>query len=264
MKSQLRSIRRKCLTWAYSRKVALGDRGPIVSFTFDDFPRSALVVGGKILRDYGFRGTYYAAISLMNEVNHLGEHFRRCDLETILRDGHELASHTFGHVSSRTISARAFKSEVEKGRRAIEELTGQKDSGNFAYPFGDVTLNAKRTVGPDLASSRGIWSGLNGAEVDLNLLRANSLYGDLEKSAQVDHLIRENERRGSWLIFYSHDVAPSHSQYGCTPALLEFAVSAAAKSSSRVMTVAEVLQELRQPIGRQARSSALSPVFQKD
>jgi len=252
------------MSWACARKVPLGDRGPIVSFTFDDFPRSALTLGGKVLTDHGFRGTYYAAIGLMNEVNHLGEHFRQDDLETLLSDGHELASHTFGHVSSRAISARAFKEEVEKGRRAIEGLTGQKDFGNFAYPFGDVTLNSKRTVGPDVVSSRGIWGGLNGPEVDLNLLRANSLYGDLEKSAQIEQLILENERSGSWLIFYSHDVAPVPSQYGCTPTLLEFAVSAAAKSSSRVMTVAEVVQELRQPITQQGRSTAASPVSQNN
>jgi peptidoglycan/xylan/chitin deacetylase (PgdA/CDA1 family) len=248
-KTQLSSMRRRCLLWVCTRKIPLGGHGPIVSFTFDDFPRSALTVGGKVLTNYGFRGTYYVAIGLMNEVNHLGEHFRQGDLETLLRDGHELASHTFGHVSSRSISTRAFEDEVAKGRRAIEEFTGQKDSGNFAYPFGDVTLNTKRTVGPHASSSRSIWGGLNGPEVDLNLLRANSLYGNLEKSAQVEQLILENERYRSWLIFYSHDVAPVPSQYGCTPELLNFAVSNAAKSS-RVMTVTEVLQELRQPIVR--------------
>jgi peptidoglycan/xylan/chitin deacetylase (PgdA/CDA1 family) len=247
MKAQLKSIRKKYLSWAYARKIPLGEHGPIVSFTFDDFPRSALTVGGRVLTDYGFRGTYYAAIGLMNEVNHLGEQFRRDDLETLLHNGHELASHTFGHVSSRAISARTFKVEVEKGRCAIEGLIGRKDFGNFAYPFGEVTLNAKRIVGPEMASSRGIWGGLNGPEVDLNLLRANSLYGDKGKVSQVEQLILENERRRTWLIFYSHDVSPTPSQYGCTPALLEFAVSAAAKSSSRVMTVATVLQELGQP-----------------
>jgi peptidoglycan/xylan/chitin deacetylase (PgdA/CDA1 family) len=264
MKAQLSSMRRKCLSIAYARRVSLGGRGPIVSFTFDDFPRTALSTGGHILKEYGFRGTYYAAIGLMNTTNHLGDQFRREDIEILLRDGHELASHTFGHVSIRSISSRAFEDEVKKGRRAIEELTGRKDFGNFAYPFGEVTLNAKRILGPELASSRGIWGGLNGPEVDLNLLRANSLYGDRNQSAQVEDLILENERRRSWLIFYSHDVAPIPSRFGCTPELLEFAVSVAAKRNGRVMTVAEALSELLHPTLQPAYTSEASPALHKN
>jgi peptidoglycan/xylan/chitin deacetylase (PgdA/CDA1 family) len=33
---------------------------PVISFTFDDFPRSALVKAGAILRERGLAGTYYA------------------------------------------------------------------------------------------------------------------------------------------------------------------------------------------------------------
>jgi len=57
--------------------------------------------------------------------------------------------------------------------------------GNFAFPFGDVTLNAKRKIDQDVTSCRSIFNGLNGPEIDLNLLRANSLYGDQEKVGSV-------------------------------------------------------------------------------
>ena len=133
---------------------------------------------------------------------------------------------------------------MENGRRAIEELVGRSDFGNFAFPFGDVTLNAKKMVGQDVASSRGICSGLNGPEVDLNLLRANSLYGDTVKCSQVRKLVLENERQLGWLIFYLHDVRRTPSRYGCTPELLEFAVSFASKTCARILTVAEVVAEL--------------------
>jgi len=180
----------------------------------------------------------------MNMSNDLGEQFRRDDLNTLLGDGHELASHTFSHVSCRSVSCSKFRKEVDKGRRAIEELTGQSDSGNFAFPFGEVTLNAKRAVGADVASCRSIWQGLNGPEVDLNLLLANSLYGDRARCPQVQELILDNERRRSWLIFYSHDVHHTPSRFGCTPALLEFAVSFASHRNARILTVAEAVAEL--------------------
>jgi peptidoglycan/xylan/chitin deacetylase (PgdA/CDA1 family) len=232
------------LSSAYSRRVWLKSGDPIVSFTFDDFPRTALTVGGRMLTSYGARGTYYAAVGLMNQSNDLGEQFRREDLNTLLGEGHELASHTFSHVSCRSTSSSQFKKEVEQGRRAIQELMGLSDSGNFAFPFGEVTLNAKRAMGKDLASCRGIWPGCNGPGVDLNLLRANSLYGDYSRWAQVQQLILENERRRSWLIFYTHDVQDAPSRFGCTPALLEAALSFASERGARILTVAEVVAEL--------------------
>jgi peptidoglycan/xylan/chitin deacetylase (PgdA/CDA1 family) len=244
IKAQVGKLRRSVVSCLCSRNVLLGDLGPLISFSFDDFPRTALTVGGRILKSYGFRGTYYASIGLLNTSNELGEQFRREDLDTVLSDGHELASHTFSHVSCYSLSRAQFVGEVEKGRRAIEELTGEPDSGSFAFPFGEVTLSAKKTVGPVTASSRGIWSGLNGPNVDLNLLRANSLYGGQEKYDLVRELILENERRKQWLIFYSHDVSEMPSRYGCTPKLLEFAVELAAKRNCQILTVQEAVAEL--------------------
>lgn len=244
LRSQLGSVRRQVLGHLYSRRVPLGHRGPVVSFTFDDFPRSAYTVGGTILKRFGVPGTYYASISLMNSANELGEQFRRDDLDALVEDGHELASHTFSHISCHSVSSAQFLHDVEKGRKAIQELMGHADSGNFAFPFGDFRLSVRKALSTQLASCRSIWSGLNGPEVDLSLLRANSLYGHDDNAEMARRLILENENRSSWLIFYSHDVRPNPSRFGCTPSLLESAVSFAVRRGARVMTVAGVLAEL--------------------
>jgi peptidoglycan/xylan/chitin deacetylase (PgdA/CDA1 family) len=244
-RSILSAFRRAALCSLYSRHVPWGDRGPIVSFSFDDFPRTACTVGGAILKSLGAKGTYYAATGLMNSENHLGQQFCPEDIESLLRDGHELASHTFSHISCKKVSISDYRADVDRGRKAIEELSGVADSGNFAYPFGDVTLDAKKILGPQLCSSRSIFPGFNGPNVDLNLLKANSLYGDSDQLEKAQKLILENRRRKSWLIFYSHDVRPSPSVYGCTPSLLEATVSFALKQDSRVLTVREVLADLK-------------------
>jgi peptidoglycan/xylan/chitin deacetylase (PgdA/CDA1 family) len=244
MRATLGEMRRTVISSAFERRIALGSSGPIVSFTFDDFPRSALAIGGELLKSFGTRGTYYAAIGLMNSVTELGEQFRREDVESLLHDGHELGHHTFGHISARSMPARSFREEVKKGRAAIEELTGYWTPSNFAYPFGQITLGAKRLVGAEVTSARGIWPGFNGPLVDLNLLRANSLYGDRASCPKVQEIILENERRRSWTIFYSHDVHLTPSRYGCTPDLLEFAVSFALQRKARVLTIADVITEL--------------------
>src|SRR5208282_1782759 len=151
-RSQLGSVRRQLLGSLYSRRVPLGNGGPIVTFSFDDFPRSAYTVGGAILKNFGARGTYYTAVGLMNTTNELGEQFRRADLDALVEDGHELASHTFSHVSCRSIAPSQFVDEVDRGRKAIEEVTGERDSGNFAFPFGEFTLSARKTLRSRLAS----------------------------------------------------------------------------------------------------------------
>jgi peptidoglycan/xylan/chitin deacetylase (PgdA/CDA1 family) len=242
VRSGLGAVRRRMLCSLGRRTVPLGNRGPIISFTFDDFPRTAYTIGGSILEQSGARGTFYAAYGLMNTSNELGEQFCADDLHSLLGKGHELATHTYSHISCRSASCGAFCEDAERGRKAIEEVSGAP-AGNFAYPFGHVNLRAKRVVGTRMASARGIFPGFNGPEIDLNLLQANALYGDLDGSSQAEHLILQNAKERGWLIFYTHDVRNGPSPYGCTPALFEFAVSVAARSGSRILTVQQALAE---------------------
>jgi peptidoglycan/xylan/chitin deacetylase (PgdA/CDA1 family) len=213
----------------------------LISFSFDDFPRTALTVGGSILQDAGVRGTYYAAPGLMNTSNDLGAQFRREDLLDLLAAGHELGSHTYSHASARTTGLANYGQDVEKGYETLAGTLGLTTSRQFAYPYGDITLRVKSRIGPKMQSCRGIWPGLNGPYVDLNLLRANRLYGNSEQLIPAKALIEENSRKKSWLIFYTHDVQPNPSPYGCTPALLEQTVRTALISGAQIATVAEVI-----------------------
>ena len=243
LRSHLGAVRRTVLCSLHRRTVPLGSIGPIVSFSFDDFPRTAYSGGGAILESFGARGTFYVAAGLMNTSDDLGEQFRIDDLHALLEKGHELGSQTFRHSSSRSVSLASFRDDVQRGRMAIKELTGI-DPTNFAYPYGHATLRSKQTLGPTLSSSRSNFPGCNGPDVDLNLLKANRLYGDIEKAKSAEELILENVAQKSWLIFYTHDVRPEPSIYGCTPALFESTVSSATRSGSRILTVQEVLSEV--------------------
>jgi peptidoglycan/xylan/chitin deacetylase (PgdA/CDA1 family) len=236
-------LRRQVMTLLCRRAVPLGGSGPMVSFTFDDFPRTAGTTGAQILEAVGARGTYYAAPGLMRSSSSADDLCRTEDLHRLLESGHEVGSHTFSHVSCNAVPSPEFQAEVNRGRQALAETMGASPA-NFAYPFGDVTLAAKRTLGPAFGSSRSIFGGFNGPEVDLNLLLANSLYGGLGSLAHAEELIAENARRRTWLIFYTHDVHRQPSPYGCTPELLESAVSVAAESGSRILTVEAVLAEM--------------------
>ena len=237
------AVRRKVLCSFQRRMIPLGDHGPVVSFTFDDFPRSAYLAGAPILEAFGGRGTYYATTGLLNTRDGLGDLFHVEDLHGLLERGHELGTQTFRHSSSRRVSLTEFQDDVHKGIRELERLV-ERHSDNFCYPYGHVTLRTKKTLAPYLASARSIYPGINGPEVDLNLLRANSLYRDMSGAPHAQELIEQNVAQKGWLVFYTHDVRPNPSEYGCTPELLEFAVSTAARSGSRILTVEQVLAEL--------------------
>ena len=228
----------------YRRPATLGNRGPIVTFTFDDFPRSALTVGGSILESFAARATYYVSMGLMDAENPLGPQFSREDLHSLVERGHEVAIHGFDHLSAWKTPVEEFIADVSRCRTILHECFPACASSNFAYPYGHTTLSVKRRLGPRMTSSRGVIEGFNGPEVDLNLLRANLLNGDVDQLDRARQLISENAARQSWLIFFSHDVEDSPSPYGCTPSLLQQTVRFAVEQGASVLTVADVVRVL--------------------
>ena len=240
----LGEARQFLLRSVYRRPRSIEIRPPVVSFCFDDFPHTAYSTGGAILKSLGVRATYYASFGLVNTTNELGPQFTEDDLESLLSDGHDLGSHTFNHWSARRVSVDEFERNVLQGRDAVRRMTGSDEVDNFAYPYGHVTLASKKRLTSELSSCRGICSGINGPEVDLNLLRANSLYGDTDQLARTDILLSENAIRSGWLILYTHDVQSTPSPFGCTPSLLDNVVALALEKGFQVLTVGEVVRRL--------------------
>jgi peptidoglycan/xylan/chitin deacetylase (PgdA/CDA1 family) len=129
-----RAARRFALPHWKTHKIPLRNSQPIVSFTFDDFPRTALTNGGLILQNYNARGTYYAAMGLMDSFNHEGQHFCLQDLHDLRRDGHELASHTYSHCSALENELAQFSNDAQRGETEICKIRGGTAPGNFSYP----------------------------------------------------------------------------------------------------------------------------------
>ncbi len=239
-------IARKPMVLVAHRRLAHRARDLVVSFAFDDIRRSAASNGARILAAHHAAGTYYVSLCKMAKRVNKGERFDAEDLRRLAADGHEIASHTFHHRSSERVSLAEFHADALRGREAIGEL-GITPSDNFAYPFGEVTLAAKQILAREMSTCRGMVPGVNGQVVDLALLRANRLYGGVERLDRVRHLLRYARWRGGWLIFYTHDVRDDPSPRGCTPALLEGAVALALAEGARIATVADVAGTCRSP-----------------
>src|SRR4051812_10835454 len=101
------------------RPLAMRNREPLISFTFDDFPRSALFTGGRILEDFGARGTYYTSFGLMGQTAPTGEIFTRDDFPQVLARGHELGCHTFAHCHAGETASAAFEASIVENRRTL-------------------------------------------------------------------------------------------------------------------------------------------------
>jgi len=241
LRTHLGDLRQRMLSSVQARVISLKQQIPIVSFSFDDFPRTAYTAGGRILRSYGLRSTYYVAPELIGTKNDLGDQMTAEDIDAVLAEGHEIGSHTFSHSSCRRLSTKMYERDVFRGRDVLRAVTGT-DAGSFAYPYGHVPFLLKGRIGAQMSSCRSIYAGINGAATDLNLLRANSLYGDTDQLAKAESLLNANEKQCGWLIFYTHDVRLNPSPWGCTPELLERTTALAVEKGFRILPVGEVVE----------------------
>src|SRR6266853_6422019 len=80
--------RRRAASLLFKRPFLIRLQRPLISFTFDDFPRSALLVGGAILNRLGLAGTYYASLGLVGKETESGQIFFPDDLTTLFKEGH--------------------------------------------------------------------------------------------------------------------------------------------------------------------------------
>ena len=222
----------------FARRLVRRDHpSPIISFTFDDFPRSALTVGGKMLTAFGWTATYYASIGLMGRTTNLGPMFTRSDLDDLLAAGHELACHSFAHVSCTEVGTADFVEECEQNRREAGALLGGYQLRNLSFPYGHITLAAKRSL-RSYDTCRSVEPGINPDPVDLGFLRANPVYSRLDIETLIQ-LIHANSRAKGWLVLYTHDVATNPSPYGCAPQYFEEVLRSARESGAEVLPTRE-------------------------
>jgi peptidoglycan/xylan/chitin deacetylase (PgdA/CDA1 family) len=220
----------------------LSGKEPMASFTFDDVPDSAAGVGAPMLEEYGGRGTFYVAGSLINQWS---GHWNGADVDDIIglhSKGHEIACHTFSHRCAADLDAAAMAEEIELNRRYLEGLDSSIRPENFAYPYGVASVSRKGQLANSFRSSRGILPGVNSGDIDLQFLRATPLVNDHIDEDGIERVFDEAVESGGWLIFYGHDVVAKPSPYGCTPGLLRHALKAATRRKLPMVSVAEALR----------------------
>lgn len=228
--------------YRHRQRLHLQTAGGLISFTFDDFSRSAAGTAREILERHEMRGTYYVSMDRAGTTNHQGAHFEPSDLVALADAGHEIGCHTMSHHDLLDADAAALvEAELADNAAAVDRYLPGYSLESFAYPYGNVTPASKQLLGRHFSSCRGTERGINAGRVDRAFLRANELAGGVDSVAWAERLIRRNESARGWLVFFTHDVRPDHSPFGCSPEAFERVVAAARQSRCWVLPVREAL-----------------------
>ncbi len=230
---------------------------PIVSFTFDDFPRTAWTVGGRILEDAGFRGTYFVSAAFspprMRDEVPFGildgtAYYEMEDLVQLDERGHELGSHSFDHLRVPSQAKADIESSIADNARFIREAIGREvPLHSFAYPQGAVSVRTRRIVSRYFSSCRGTAPGINSGRIDLACLRAVCIDDRFDPRRNLPPMLEAAKRQNGWLIFCAHDMAHQSSRWGCTPAVFEEIVRQVRVAGMDVAPIAQVVPKRRTP-----------------
>ena len=238
-------VRRLLVHHAGRRPCSLRAHVPYVSFTFDDFPRSAWTEGGRILSDANVRGTFFISMNLAGADTPSGPVVSHDELRTMVREGHELGCHTFDHLDGCDSTVDAFEASIAANQRALAAVVPGGRFRTFAYPLDGPVLDIKRAVGRHFACCRGGGQAHNAGEIDLNLLKGYFLdWRTQDDLAAVQDVIDRNAAARGWLILATHDVANVPSRYGCSPAFFADVVKAVIRSGARVLPMMRACDEL--------------------
>ena len=227
------------------RMVAIKTPVPMISFTFDDAPRSAFNTGGAILRSYGANATFFVSLGLLGLETEVGAIASQDDLLLAVNEGNELGCHTFDHLDAWYTSTDKYMSSVIENGQVLDKILPGEHFRTFAYPKNGATFPIKSHLQKHFACCRSGGQAANIGMADLNLLKACFL--DKRTNIDIDFvkkLIDYNASRRGWLIFATHDVNDNPSTYGCTPEFLRDVAEYSALSGALLLPLGEACRKL--------------------
>jgi peptidoglycan/xylan/chitin deacetylase (PgdA/CDA1 family) len=231
----------------FNNTIVIKTGKPLISFSFDDAPRTSFTVGAELLNQNGVKGTFFVSLGLLGCEAPGGTIAYSEDILRAARDGHELGCHTYDHLDAWGTAASEFRASILRNRQGVRALLPDAEFRSFAYPISDPSPMNKRCAGALFRSCRGGGQRANGGRIDLNLLQAYFLDGrNRQDLRSIRSVIDRNAESGGWLIFATHDVTENPSGYGCTPEQLKTLIDHSLKSGAEILSIATGVERIRQ------------------
>jgi peptidoglycan/xylan/chitin deacetylase (PgdA/CDA1 family) len=214
-------LQRRMVQWRRAARALVTPDRPVVTFTFDDFPKSALN-GADIVEKHGGHGGFYACTSLLDQKSPvMGEMFDADTLKELSQRGHEIGAHSHAHMDCARHPLSTVEKDLGKNLVALSEAGHAQNVSAFAYPYGETTYPVKRWVADVFATGRGILPGVNIGEADRAQLRAVELGASAASRRRALAMLKTCIDSKAWLFFFTHDVGSSPSPYGAPSDLIE-------------------------------------------
>jgi peptidoglycan/xylan/chitin deacetylase (PgdA/CDA1 family) len=233
------------LIWRYSGPAQqLQTKTPCVSFTFDDVPDSALHQGATILERHGARGTFYIAGGLAGQVEPARMLISEEGCRALFDRGHEIGCHTYSHQKVRSLSVAGLAHDLDRNACHLARLGISPGPANFAFPYNAAWPPARAEFRKRFRSCRAAGEAINRGSVDPLMLKAVEIREPEQEARTLTRWIDEVAEAPGWLIFFTHDIAPDPTPWGCTPGTFERLVSHARDRGCDILPVNGMLDRL--------------------
>jgi peptidoglycan/xylan/chitin deacetylase (PgdA/CDA1 family) len=215
---------------------------PVASITFDDFPKSAWTTGGSVLARHGAHATYYVSGNFCGRTVDGTEFYDPADLHALADAGHEIACHGFAHRPASAMDGAALAADTARNEEFLKPFLGHGVPVSYAFPYGDISVRAKRFFAGRYSNARGVHPGVNTGIADLADLRAISIECRSWDDARIVRAIETAKTNRGWLIFYTHGIGDAPSEYDSTPAMLENVLRQLAAARIEVLPMRDALR----------------------
>jgi len=236
-------ISRRLTQWNTIKPLGKTPSRPIVSFTFDDFPKSAADQGAQIIEDAGGRGTFYACTSFIGQRAPTGDQFEEADVRALLDSGHEIGAHTHTHLDCSKENIESIKTDIKENLARLSDL-GANSIESFAYPYGETHPAVKRSLLGQFSTARGILAGHNGHSTDRMQLRAFELSKEDWTIDRAANAIKATATAPSWVVIFTHGITQSAEAYGTTPKALRELTKIAQGIGAEILTMKDAMLRL--------------------
>lgn len=217
---------------------------PLVSFTFDDVPDSALYQGAAILERHGVRGTFYIAGELAGQVEPERVLIAPDGCRELAERGHEVGCHSFSHRRIRDIPQAELASDLDRNAAYLAGAGVAEPATNFAFPYNAAWPLARPEFRRRFRSCRGAGEAINRGRVDPLMLKAVEIRQPEADARALTGWVDEVARTPGWLVFFTHDIAAQPTPYGCTPETFDRLVAHAVGHGCTVLPVDRALDRL--------------------
>ncbi len=215
---------------------------PMLSISFDDAPVSAVQLGADRVEAAGALATYYISAGLCGREGPMGLNASEAEIKGLARRGHEIGCHSFNHLDCGQARAGEIEREVQMNSERLAEFAVRRPR-TFAYPYGDVSLDAKKVTARRFRAARALHQGLIQDGCDLNQLPAVGVEGP-SGELRAWRWLKRAAAKNAWLILYTHDVSETPSDWGCTPDALERLLGQANEMGFEIATVSGALDRI--------------------